>query len=65
MNNSNDFMMYLHQDKVQRLRQEAWMNQEFSTGKLTNHTLQSPFVRVRNAISTWVAGARNHDINPS
>lgn len=65
MNNSSDFMTYLHQDRVQRLRQEAWIGQEYPTGKLPNDTLQSPFARVRNTISTWVGGARHRDINPS
>ena len=64
MNNSNDFMMYLHQDRVQRMRQQAWIGQEYPTEKPTNLT-QSPLVRVRNTISTWMAGSRHRDIDPS
>ena len=65
MNNSSDFMMYLQQDKLQRMRQDTWMGQDYPNGKLTSPKSQSPFARVRSTVSTWADGARNRDTNPS
>ena len=66
MNNSNDFMMYLHEDRVQRTRnQQPWIGMESSIGKPSFQSITSPFARVRNTISTWVDGAKNRDVNQS
>lgn len=59
MNNSSDFMNYLHEDKIQRLRQEVHVGYDYKTDEMVN----SPFARVRGAISMWVSGARSRDIN--
>lgn len=58
MNNSSDFMMYLHEDKVQRMRQDM-------QGRPVNRGLTSPFARVRSTISLWVGGTKDRDLNQS
>lgn len=65
MNNSSDFMMYLHEDKVQRMKQDHWIEQDGTHYRPTNRGIQSPFARVRGAISTLMSGSNNRDLNQS
>lgn len=65
MYNSSDFMNYLHEDKVQRLRHNAHGGHGYKQSRLAGEMVESPFTRVRGAISDWVNGSRNRDTNPS
>lgn len=64
MNNSSDFMMYLHNERVQRMSQEYTVDNG-QINRPINRGIESPFARVRNALSTWVGGDKNRDINQS
>ncbi len=64
MNNSSDFMMYLHNERVQRMRQEHMIDNG-QMNRPINRGIESPFARVRSALSTWVGGDKNRDINQS
>lgn len=65
MYNSSDFMNYLHEDKVQRLRRNAHGGHDYKQSRLAGDMVESPFARVRGAISVWVSGSRTNDTNPS
>lgn len=62
MNNSSDFMMYLHEDKLNRMRPA---NHDFHRSRLAGEMVESPFARVRSAISTWVTGSKRHNMDQS
>jgi len=49
---------------VQRMRQDQWVEQD-GVQRPVNHSIQSPFARVRGAISSWVGSNNNRDLNQS
>ena len=65
MDNSQDFMNYLHEDKLQRLRHDMYLGHEYHKGRVAGDMVESPFARLHGANSTWVAGGRYRDINQS
>ena len=65
MNNSSDFMMFLHDDKVLRMREDKWIDGDHSQNRPVNRGVQSPFARVRSAFAQWTNGNKDRDLNQS
>ena len=64
MNNSNDFMNNSYEDKIQSLRQGRWTEEE-TIFRSSTRGIGSPLARVRSAISVFVGGKKDRDINQS
>lgn len=62
MNHSSDFMYYVHEDKIQRLRHDKQLGHGYKRNPLAGELIESPFARVRNAVSTLIGvrGIDNH-----
>jgi|GEM_PF-3606235 len=65
MYNSSDFMMFLHEDKVLRMREDKWVDGNYTQNRPINRGIQSPFARVRSALAHWTTSNKDRDLNQS